>query len=76
MKEQIEKRLRELKEEFESGQKMLDGLAAKEAELRQTLLRIAGAVQVLEEELAREGEASAPEGKTVDSKGSKKEKGP
>ncbi len=76
MKEQIEKRLKELKEEFESGQKMLDGLTAKEAELRQTLLRIAGAVQVLEEELAREGEAPAPEGKKADSKGAEKRKDP
>ncbi len=49
MKEQIEQRLKELKTEFESGQKMLADLEAKQANLRDTLLRISGAIQVLEE---------------------------
>jgi predicted nuclease with TOPRIM domain len=52
MREQLEQRLRELKAEFESGQKMLADLEAKAANLRETLLRISGAIQVLEEELA------------------------
>ena len=51
MKEQLEKRLQELKTEFESGQKMLAELEAKQANLKETLLRIVGAIQVLEEEL-------------------------
>ena len=54
MKEQLEKRLKDLKFEFESGQKMLAELDAKQTSLRNTLLRISGAVQVIEEELAKE----------------------
>ena len=52
MKEQIEQRLQSLKTEFESGQKMLAELKAKEANLQNTLLRISGAIQILEELLA------------------------
>lgn len=53
MKEQLEERLKELKAEFESGQKMLAELEAKQANLRESLLRISGAIQVLEEELGK-----------------------
>ncbi|MCL6590409.1 MAG: gp58-like family protein [Firmicutes bacterium] len=56
MREQLEKRLQELKAEFESGQKMLAELEAKEANLKSTMLRISGAIQILEEELAKAGE--------------------
>lgn len=49
MKEQIEQRLQDLKAEFESGQRMLADLEAKQATLKSTLLRISGAIQVLEE---------------------------
>ncbi|MCA9972539.1 MAG: hypothetical protein KC425_20095 [Anaerolineales bacterium] len=49
MKEQLEKRLQELKREYETGQKMLTNLESQKAELQQTLLRISGAIQVLEE---------------------------
>jgi predicted nuclease with TOPRIM domain len=56
MREQLERRLGELKAEYQAGQKMLADLEAKQANLQQTLLRISGAIQVLEEELA----ASAP----------------
>ena len=52
----MELRLQALKKEFESGQKMLADLEAKQASLQQTLLRISGAIQVLEELL---GEAAA-----------------
>ena len=51
MKQQLEQRLQSLKSEFESGQKMLAELEAKQANLRDTLLRISGAIQVIEEEL-------------------------
>lgn len=54
MKERLEKRLNELRSEFESGQKALADLEIKQANLRNTLLRISGAIQVLEEELAKE----------------------
>lgn len=53
MKEQFEKRLEELKAEFESGRKVLTELEMKEANLRETLLRISGAIQVIEEELEK-----------------------
>ena len=59
MKEQLKQRLEQLKAEFESGQKMLADLEAKQTELRQSLLRISGAIQVLEEELAKCDEASS-----------------
>jgi len=51
MRQQLEERLNKLKAEFESGQKMLAELDAKTSNLRETLLRISGAIQVLEEEL-------------------------
>lgn len=51
MKEQALQRLNQLKSEFETGQKMLAELEAKQANLRDTLLRISGAIQVLEEVL-------------------------
>lgn len=52
MREQLEKRLTELKTEFESGQKMLAELETKKAELQATMLRISGAIQVIEEMLS------------------------
>ncbi len=64
MKQQLEKRLQRLKAEFESGQKVLADLEAKQVNVRETLLRIQGAIQVLEEELTQNndnGSASEPE---------------
>ena len=55
MKQQLEQRLEELRTEFESGQKALADLENRQADLRNTLMRISGAIQVLEEELAIEG---------------------
>lgn len=52
MQEQLEKRLKALTTEYEAGQKALANLEAQKASLRETLLRISGAIQVLEEELA------------------------
>ena len=49
MKQQLEQRLKELRAEFESGQKMLADLESKQVNLRDILLRISGAIQVLEE---------------------------
>lgn len=62
MKHQLEQRLNALKAEFESGQKMLAELEAKQANVQNTLLRISGAVQVLEEELAKLKESSGGNG--------------
>ena len=62
MKEQLEKRIEELKAEFEAGQKTLADLQNQQTSLRETILRISGAIQVLEEELAKaESSPSEPE---------------
>jgi predicted nuclease with TOPRIM domain len=63
MRAQLEHRLQSLKTEFEAGQKMLSELEAKQMNLRETLLRISGAIQVLEEELSL---ASQPTNNGVD----------
>ena len=62
MREQLEQRVGELKAEQQKGQQVLAELEARQAELRQTLLRISGAIQVLEELLAgaKPGEATLP----------------
>jgi predicted nuclease with TOPRIM domain len=61
VRERLQARLRELKQELETGQAQLQELEQRSARLRETLLRISGAVQVLEEELARDApEGSAP----------------
>ena len=52
MREQLEERLAALRAEYESGQKMLADLDQRAAVLRETVLRISGAIQVLEELLA------------------------
>ena len=49
MLDQLRLRVQELRAEFDMGQKKLAQLDAQSAELRQTLLRISGAIQVLEE---------------------------
>lgn len=61
MRQQLEQRLATLKEEFQAGQTMLAELETKRENLNATLLRISGAIQVLEEELAREAEQLAIE---------------
>ncbi|MBZ5712125.1 hypothetical protein [Nannocystis pusilla] len=50
----IEARLADLRREFDGGQKLLRELESKQMEVRDTLLRIGGAMQVLEELLAGE----------------------
>ena len=56
MQEQLRRRLEELKQEFETGQARLRELEAEQAYTRETLLRISGAIQVLEEALAQGAE--------------------
>ena len=53
MIQQLRARLAELREEFASGEKKLGELNEQAAQLRSTLLRISGAIQVLEEELSK-----------------------
>ncbi len=56
MRDRLAQRLQDLKAEYESGHQMLAELDAKQAKLRETLLRISGAMQVLEEMLEPEPE--------------------
>ena len=51
MHEQLQRRLESLKKEFASGRARAMELEQQRATLNQTLLRISGAIQVLEEEL-------------------------
>lgn len=61
MRERLEQRLSELGSEFETGRKMLEEMEIKQAEIQKTLLRISGAMQVIQELL--EGEAEpGPDG--------------
>jgi hypothetical protein len=54
MKQQLTERLQKLKQEQEAGQKMLADLDTRRLDLQQTLLRISGAIQVIEELLAND----------------------
>jgi len=58
MRERIQDRIGELKKDFEAGQARLANLDREASQLRETMLRIAGAIQVLEETLAAD---SAPD---------------
>lgn len=54
MKKQMEKRLNELRAEYESGQQMITETEASLANMRASMMRISGAIQVLEELLGQE----------------------
>jgi predicted nuclease with TOPRIM domain len=53
MRAQLENRLDELRKEYERGLNELRELEGRQNTLRQTMLRISGAIQVIEEELKR-----------------------
>ncbi len=57
MREELQQRLEALKAEFEKGQTRLHEIQMQEAQLKETLLRISGAIQVITE-LLEQGEAS------------------
>jgi len=61
MSEQLEERLKTLETEFENGKKMLAELEAREAALRNSLLRISGAIQVLREFVPKTDSVDIPE---------------
>lgn len=52
MRDRLEARLAELEAEQDAGRNLLAEMEAKQADLQQTLLRISGAIQVLQELLA------------------------
>ncbi|HYH04423.1 MAG TPA: hypothetical protein VEC37_15130 [Bacillota bacterium] len=65
MRIQLEKRLAELKTEYDAGQKLILEHETQLVNLRNTMLRISGAIQVLEETLA----VTEPEGVSADKAG-------
>lgn len=71
VRQRLETRLAELRSEFDSGQKKLAETEARARSLRETLLRISGAIQVLEEELGQASDDSArtPDAETGGEKG-------
>jgi len=50
----VTNRLEELKRELEKGRQRLEALDRERQELRDTMLRISGAIQVIEELLAQQ----------------------
>lgn len=64
MKEQIDSRIESLKREFEAGESQLRDLDAQRVRVHEAMLRISGAVQVLEE--LRDGEAAPSNGAVPD----------
>ena len=67
MNDKLEARLKDLREQFAAGQTAMTELNRKQDELRSTMLRISGAIQVLEEmigpvEAAAESPAAKPAG--------------
>ncbi len=61
MEDQLRQRLAELEEELQKGEQMLADLRTQEADLQQKMLRIAGAIQVLQEMLSESTAAPPPE---------------
>jgi prefoldin subunit 5 len=59
-------KLLELRAEFERGQHLMEELDQRRADLRETMLRISGAIQVLEELLNEEDhQRTGPNGETA-----------
>lgn len=56
--DQVQARLAQLKQEYMTGQGQLRELAQQEATLRETMLRISGAIQVLEELVSSNAQAA------------------
>lgn len=61
----MQERLAELRAEFEKGQQQLHLLDQQRAELRDTLLRISGAIQVLEELVKQHNQNGHHEGEHI-----------
>ena len=55
MRGELERRLTELRSEFEAGRRLEADLQARLSAVSQTVLRVSGAIQVLEELLSADG---------------------
>lgn len=64
MKSEMKARLEELKEEYRKGQERLIALEQETTNLSNTMLRISGAIQVLEELTGRDAIVNSKEVKT------------
>ena len=67
MTDQVRARLAELHREYETGQRRLQELMAQEVAVRETMLRISGAIQVLEE-LTGQSPAAEPAAEPAEGK--------
>jgi hypothetical protein len=61
MRDEAATRLEKLHAEYDAGQKMLAELEARKLDLQQTLLRISGAIQVLDELLGDSTDGAKPQ---------------
>jgi hypothetical protein len=66
MREQIESRVAELRRDYQLGQGKLQELNRQATALQETLLRISGAIQVLEELLDHGQEGAGANGRPVE----------
>ena len=66
MRELLQNRLESLKKEFETGQAQAREFETRQVVLRETLLRISGAIQVLEELLAATKPEEASKARELD----------
>ncbi|MFJ5776205.1 hypothetical protein [Streptomyces sp. NPDC093094] len=61
MQVQMQERLAGLRQDFEKGEHQLQGLVQQETVLRESLLRVSGAIHILEELLSADQENTAYE---------------
>jgi predicted nuclease with TOPRIM domain len=69
MNERFNQRLAELRDNYQAGQVQLQRLEAQRSEIQQTLLRISGAIQVLEELLDERDDADAEDAADASTRG-------
>ncbi|NRO97477.1 hypothetical protein GWC77_16255 [Paraburkholderia sp. NMBU_R16] len=67
--ERFNQRLAELRDNYQAGQAQLQRLEAQRSEIQQTLLRISGAIQVLEELLDERDDADAEDAADASTRG-------
>jgi predicted nuclease with TOPRIM domain len=67
--ERFNQRLAELRDNYQAGQAQLQRLEAQRSEIQQTLLRISGAIQVLEELLDERDDADAQDAADASTRG-------